>query len=632
MNQQPSSTTHTEKVAEYLGRLAWIEKPSKISYWRKSGRNWLYQVDVEGKPAYVLKLYRGGGWHNHQREVLALHKLQELGFGYAPQIVYANSGIPAFDGRSLLIYRYIEGETLTPDRFKTGYVDQMAHLLGKLYQYGVSGEVLGLGKPQTISGYWQETGQALKSAQVAAAFQGQISELSRLATAHVANFNLTGNSKLSLFHGDLALNNFLVSPNGSLHLVDWEQFGAGDAAIDGAWGLFLNRFELDHEQKERLLEQLPELKGRILHFYPLLQLRYLLSILQGIEKWRVKPSHQPAFEPQSAEARHYWLMESLAKLKSDFEDFKGERGIFFLEKTLTPMPVMSEQATPKSPAFILRNTVSGLYLTFLNGLNDGMVRLLPVPPRFNSLEFTIGRQEGCDICLSYDNLLSRRHARITVELGDNDEWHCWLEDLNSQNGTYLEREKLGTGYWSLKLGQMFRVGFSLLQLDSQPQSQADNFTLTEFANSAIINSTDELTRQYLQVAQTMARQMAVSWLGVEHLFLALTLEEKELAVSLLKKYHFRIADFQTELKLWAGSQNQPGTNQSQLPLTPRLHRVIERADQLAAIARENSRRKPFNPHPHRYLLTAILEDDNSLPSRLFAAEGVDKTKIMRYLK
>jgi thiamine kinase-like enzyme/pSer/pThr/pTyr-binding forkhead associated (FHA) protein len=623
---------HEQQVAEYLTGLKWAEPPDKVTYWRKSGRHWLYQIEVEGKPAYILKLYRSG-WHNREREALALAKLQELSFGSAPQLIYQSAGVADFEGRSLLIYAYISGEGLTPQTLTTAQIGQIAHLLTRLYQINPSSDILRLSKPQTIARYWQETASVLKSVNFDNPYQKIMGELTGLAQTHLDDKLLLNEQKLSLIHGDLELSNFVVSTNHSLHLLDWEQFGAGDAAIDLAWFLFLNRFSLSGSQKEILLDQIgqysndPNLKARTLQFYPLLQFRYLLSylVLRGQEK------SKPVSEPEKPETPQDWLLEALYKLKGDFETFKGEQGLHLLEKTLTPMPLIAEQATPKSPAFVIRQDRPNLYLTFLNGAYDGFSRLLPLPERFQTLELLIGRQEGCAILLNYDNLLSRKHARLTIELDENYELHGWLEDLGSQNGTYLQSEKLGKGHWLLEIGQEFRVGATLLQLDFEATTNVSDLAMTELANSSLINSLDEVSRFYLRSAEMIAQQSGTGWVGVEHLFQALLADEKEATATLLRKLHLKPAEVLTKLKLLAGGQHQNNA-QNSLPLTPRLQMILERVGQLAAIAKENRQNKPPDLAQHRYLITAILEDESSLPSRLFADEGYDLNKLLKHLK
>jgi pSer/pThr/pTyr-binding forkhead associated (FHA) protein len=57
---------------------------------------------------------------------------------------------------------------------------------------------------------------------------------------------------------------------------------------------------------------------------------------------------------------------------------------------------------------------------------------------FSQPEIMLGRDSNCDFSV-IDDTLSAHHARITFHHG---QW--WLEDLNSTNGTYLNREKLHT--------------------------------------------------------------------------------------------------------------------------------------------------------------------------------------------
>ena len=57
---------------------------------------------------------------------------------------------------------------------------------------------------------------------------------------------------------------------------------------------------------------------------------------------------------------------------------------------------------------------------------------------FAQPELMIGRDPNCDLAL-LDEALSAHHARVTFHHG---QW--WLEDLNSTNGTFLNREKLTT--------------------------------------------------------------------------------------------------------------------------------------------------------------------------------------------
>jgi pSer/pThr/pTyr-binding forkhead associated (FHA) protein len=71
--------------------------------------------------------------------------------------------------------------------------------------------------------------------------------------------------------------------------------------------------------------------------------------------------------------------------------------------------------------------------------------------RFLQPEIMIGRDPGCDLAIM-DEALSARHARLAHHHG---QW--WLEDLNSTNGTLLNREKLTTAAVVIT-GDQFKCG------------------------------------------------------------------------------------------------------------------------------------------------------------------------------
>ncbi len=71
---------------------------------------------------------------------------------------------------------------------------------------------------------------------------------------------------------------------------------------------------------------------------------------------------------------------------------------------------------------------------------------------------TIGRDPACEIPIDLDNYLSRKHAQILVIPPE-----CFLEDLNSRNGTFIGEEKLSQRVL-LKNGQQFRVGKTVMEI------------------------------------------------------------------------------------------------------------------------------------------------------------------------
>jgi pSer/pThr/pTyr-binding forkhead associated (FHA) protein len=70
----------------------------------------------------------------------------------------------------------------------------------------------------------------------------------------------------------------------------------------------------------------------------------------------------------------------------------------------------------------------------------------------------IGRDSALEVPIQVDKFISRRHARIMVV-----EPECFLEDLDSTNGTFVNDARL-RGRTVLKSGQMFKVGKTWMQI------------------------------------------------------------------------------------------------------------------------------------------------------------------------
>lgn len=79
------------------------------------------------------------------------------------------------------------------------------------------------------------------------------------------------------------------------------------------------------------------------------------------------------------------------------------------------------------------------------------------------VEITIGRREGCDVCLNYDSQVSREHAILSYD-GD----HFWLEDTGSTNGTFIGEERI-TGRVEIQPGALFRVGRTWMRIEPAPE-------------------------------------------------------------------------------------------------------------------------------------------------------------------
>jgi pSer/pThr/pTyr-binding forkhead associated (FHA) protein len=116
-----------------------------------------------------------------------------------------------------------------------------------------------------------------------------------------------------------------------------------------------------------------------------------------------------------------------------------------------------------------------LSITFMSGPMDGKTLRFEQPDIGDELVISIGRREGCDIYLPFDNQVSRLHARLgcgVMEVTASESvtnaflLTFWLEDSGSRNGTFIEREKPPLkGRVSLRPGTLFRIGRTWLRLD-----------------------------------------------------------------------------------------------------------------------------------------------------------------------
>jgi pSer/pThr/pTyr-binding forkhead associated (FHA) protein len=89
--------------------------------------------------------------------------------------------------------------------------------------------------------------------------------------------------------------------------------------------------------------------------------------------------------------------------------------------------------------------------------------------QFSQPQVMIGRDTKCDLSMM-DEALSAHHARLTHHHG---QW--WLEDLNSTNGTFLNREKLTTPAVVIT-GDHFKCGNTVFQIQVE---DSDGFSFTK---------------------------------------------------------------------------------------------------------------------------------------------------------
>lgn len=114
-------------------------------------------------------------------------------------------------------------------------------------------------------------------------------------------------------------------------------------------------------------------------------------------------------------------------------------------------------------------------ITFMSGPYDGKTIHFDQPDVGDDLVLSIGRREGCDIHLPFDNQVSRLHARLgcqSTAVSSSESvsnpylLSFWLEDAGSRNGTFIERQKPSIrGRVPLRPGTLFRIGRTWMRLD-----------------------------------------------------------------------------------------------------------------------------------------------------------------------
>lgn len=116
----------------------------------------------------------------------------------------------------------------------------------------------------------------------------------------------------------------------------------------------------------------------------------------------------------------------------------------------------------------------------LNGDDAG--RQIDIRPRDGQQTFTIGLDPGCTLVLP-DMLVSRKHA----ELVERDDGECWIRDLDSRNGTYVNGEVLRGKERLLKDNDTISIAYFDLRFLDRNKSHARFFLwLKVFAVAATL--------------------------------------------------------------------------------------------------------------------------------------------------
>ena len=101
------------------------------------------------------------------------------------------------------------------------------------------------------------------------------------------------------------------------------------------------------------------------------------------------------------------------------------------------------------------NNQKNVIMTIMSGVEDGKKK------EFEKMPITVGKASDNDLCLLYDNRISKYHITITKEGND-----YWLEDLKSTNGTYLDDMKIKERT-KITSGKIFAIGTIWLKFEEK---------------------------------------------------------------------------------------------------------------------------------------------------------------------
>jgi len=114
-----------------------------------------------------------------------------------------------------------------------------------------------------------------------------------------------------------------------------------------------------------------------------------------------------------------------------------------------------------------------LSITVMSGPQDGYQYQFSLPRGGGDLTLSVGRDDTCDIPLTYDNQVSRSHAHVVCAFNDDtlvdaleaQRLKLTLVDLGSRNGTLFRDRRLFNEQSEIDAGELFRVGRVWLRID-----------------------------------------------------------------------------------------------------------------------------------------------------------------------
>jgi pSer/pThr/pTyr-binding forkhead associated (FHA) protein len=141
------------------------------------------------------------------------------------------------------------------------------------------------------------------------------------------------------------------------------------------------------------------------------------------------------------------VLAAVVAIRSDFSAKRAAR----TPARPAPTPKSAPRATPPKPAAAPKKRSAARTLAVTTGPLAGTTLPLGADP------ITIGRADSSTLVVA-DDYVSTNHARL---IPNGDAWV--LEDLNSTNGTFLDRTKV-TAPMPVAIGVPIRIGKTTLEL------------------------------------------------------------------------------------------------------------------------------------------------------------------------
>ncbi len=286
----------TAQIHQYLasapGSLFAQQEIEMLDHWQGDA-NLLWRVRVTRKEVdqdAVVKLFLDAGQARSRRQFDGHQHFAPLGL--APPPLWADR-YPHGLSRQLIVYRWVEGENITPE--EPSSLIAWAEAIGTLHTSGPELVRRFSPHPLDLDYYWRieqasfaQVNQWLATSGLA--LQAYVEQLSaaceNLVQTSLSRLPRTGPTPV---HGDLSAAHTLLE-RGRIQLLDWEMFGLGDPALDvarlfqhEAQSLTVEQVDLWLEHYQQSVDQ-PGIVARIDTYRRLLEAHNVVYLLVGLQQ------------------------------------------------------------------------------------------------------------------------------------------------------------------------------------------------------------------------------------------------------------------------------------------------------------------------------------------------------------